>query len=59
MDQIPDSHTESGPMFAAEYETEYSKSEHARSGFRKMMARDQQYQEEKVPKSEKSDPSGL
>ena len=46
-------------MFAAEYETEYSKSEHARSGFRKMMARDQQYQEEKVPKSEKSDPSGL
>ncbi len=58
MDQIPDSHMESVPVFAAEYETEYSGIEHARSAFRKVMARDWQYQEEKVPESGKPDLSG-
>lgn len=47
MDQIPDSHVESVPVIAAEFGAELSGIEHAWSGFRKGMAGDQQYQEEK------------
>lgn len=58
MNQLPDSNVESAPVFAAEYGTEYTGIEHARSGFRKVMTKGQQYQEEKVPESGESDSSG-